>query len=334
MDLITARKIVDRYITADQPVMLWGPPGLGKSDLVRQIAAARKLPLIDVRAVLLDPVDLRGLPVVTNGKAQWVPPVFLPDAKRDGKEGILFLDELNAAPPSVQAACFQLVLDRRVGEYELPPGWRIIAAGNRQSDRASAQKMPTALANRFASVNVDPDVNAWQDWARDNIANPVVPAFIRFRPALLFKMPDNPAEPRFPTPRAWANVARVIDGAPDDLRLDLTAGLVGDAVAAEFEGFCRVFASLPKIGDILADPENAKVPVASETAAMYAVATALARSVDQKTFPAAMTYMKRLPTASTEFLTVMVMDAAKRDAALKNTKAYVQWAAENAAVIL
>ena len=131
----------------DQPwaAFIWGAPGIGKSSIVRQIAERRRMPLIDIRASLLDPTDLRGIPMIQDGTAVWCPPSFLP--KKSDKPGILFLDEINAAPPLVQAALYQLILDRRVGEYELPEGWRIIAAGNRREDKAVTFRLSSALAN-------------------------------------------------------------------------------------------------------------------------------------------------------------------------------------------
>ena len=140
-------------LTIKQPVFLWGAPGVGKSQVVAQVAEERNLALRDIRAVLLDPVDLRGLPRITaEGLSVWCPPGFLPGAN-DPEEGILFLDELNAAPPLVQAACYQLILDRRIGEYKLPDGWSIIAAGNREKDKAVTHRMPSALANRMVHLD-------------------------------------------------------------------------------------------------------------------------------------------------------------------------------------
>jgi MoxR-like ATPase len=139
---------------ARQPVFLWGGTGIGKSAIVRQLATSLNLPLQDVRALLLDPVDLRGLPFLgSDGRSRWATPEFLP---KDG-EGILFLDELNAAPAMVQASCYQLVLDRKLGEYTLPDGWAIIAAGNRDSDRAVTTRMPSPLRNRFVHLEFEVD---------------------------------------------------------------------------------------------------------------------------------------------------------------------------------
>ena len=177
------------------PIYIWGPPGVGKSSIVKQVAVERGIGFKDVRMTLLDPTDLRGIPVPKDGLAQWLAPSFLPDKARDGEQGILFLDELNAAPPLVQASGYQLVLDRRIGEYELPEGWSIVAAGNRQGDRAVTHRMSSALADRFVHLNYDVDLADWTEWAihREDISDastqriaPMVLGFIQFRPAMLF----------------------------------------------------------------------------------------------------------------------------------------------------
>lgn len=323
MNLQNATRALSAYLSADIPAFLWGAPGIGKSDMVASVAASMGLPLIDLRATLLDPVDLRGLPMVADGAAAWARPDFLPYAPRDGESGILFLDELNAAPASTQAACFQLVLNRRVGEYQLPAGWRIVAAGNRASDRAAAQRMPSALANRFAHLDCEADLDAWCAWADRADVAPLVVAFLRFRPELLHKMPDGEAR-AFPTPRAWAQVGKVAD-APDDLRLSLVQGLVGDAAAVEFEGFARIYKSLPSIASILNNPTGAPVP--SDPAGRYAVTSGLARAIrDDDTFRRALSYVERL---TREFSILLATAATGRDARLKETGTFVHWAIRN-----
>jgi hypothetical protein len=324
MNLEQARRMLDAYLDADIPAFAWGAPGVGKSDLMRDIAKARAWPLIDFRALLRDPIDLRGLPSIDHAarKAVWLSPAELPDATRDGPEGLLFMDELNAASPAMQAACFGLVLDRKVGEYALPPGWRIVAAGNRQSDKAAAQRMPTALANRFAHIDIDADPKAWTRWAAGANIAPEVIAFIGFRPALLHKMPEADAR-AFPTPRAWAKVAKV-SGAPDDIRSALVAGLVGDAAAGEFEGFLKIWRTLPPLPAIIADPQGAPVP--TDPGVVYAVASALARYATRQNFDSVLQYGERLPA---DFRVVLAMESTRRDPDLQTTAAYVKFAAKN-----
>jgi MoxR-like ATPase len=137
------------------PVMLWGPPGVGKSDIVGQIAERHDVPVLDIRLSQMEPSDLRGIPFRSGELVEWAIPAMLPDAQRHGTSGVLFLDEITSAPPSVSAAAYQLILDRRLGQYRVPDGWAIFAAGNRQGDRGVTYTMPAPLANRFSHFDVD-----------------------------------------------------------------------------------------------------------------------------------------------------------------------------------
>ena len=153
-------EVLTRLLGGRWPVFVWGPPGAGKSSIVQHVAQAERMRVIDIRAPLLDPTDLRGIPTVSDGSARWCPPSFLPS---EPEPGILFFDELNAAPAMVQASLYQLTLDRRVGEYVLPEGWRIVAAGNRAEDRAVVFRMPSTLAR--SPGRVDASRTAWRTFS-------------------------------------------------------------------------------------------------------------------------------------------------------------------------
>ena len=310
-------------VAARQPVFVWGGPGVGKSAVVGQLAEALKVPLQDVRALLLDPVDLRGLPFLGNdGRSKWAPPEFLP---QDGT-GILFLDELNAAPAMVQASCYQLVLDRKLGEYRLPERWSIIAAGNRDSDRGATTRMPTPLRNRFVHLEFEVDVQDWSEWAIQAGIRPEVIAFLRFRPELLSAF-DRDAN-AFPSPRSWEFVSCILDsvGPQSNLSIEheVIAGAVGSGAATEFSGFLRMFRELPNIDAILMNPLQEPVPEIA--AAQYAVASALARCASDANFDRIYLYLSRLPT---EFRVLCVRDATLRDPAIRCTAGYVKFAVEN-----
>jgi hypothetical protein len=310
-------------VRAQQPVFLWSGPGTGKSSVVSQVAAALKVQLQDVRALLLDPVDLRGLPFLgSDGRSKWATPDFLP---QDG-EGILFLDELNAAPAMVQASCYQLVFDRKLGEYTLPDGWSIVAAGNRDSDRAATTRMPTPLRNRFVHLDFEVDLQEWCEWAIRARVRPEVIAFLRFRPALLSEF--NKDLLAFPSPRSWEFVSRILDslGTPSNpsIEHELMAGAIGAGPATEFSGFLRIFRGLPDIDGILMNPQRAPVP--EEPSAQYAVASALARCASDTNFDRVCTYLDRLPT---EFRILCVRDATLRDSTLRSTRAYVKFQVEH-----
>jgi MoxR-like ATPase len=306
-------------------VHLWGAPGIGKSDIVRWIAKVLGWKLIEFRANLREPVDCRGIPVadLVAGVTKWLVPDELPRADRDGEFGILFLDELNTASPQMQAALFQLVLERRLGDYVLPDGWTIIAAGNRVGDRAAAQRMPTALRNRFAHIYVVPDVDAWVNWANSNNVAPEMVAFVRLRRELIHRMPVGDAN-AFPTPRSLTKAAEFVD-APEDVRRDLIAAHVGDDVASEIDGFLRLYKSLGSLEDILANPDTAKVPV--EPSQKYAVATGLARLATRANFSKIMVYANRLDG---EGQVLLIHDATMREPKLKETAGYSAWAVNNA----
>lgn len=215
------------------PVMLWGPPGVGKSALVAEAAAACQVPMIDLRLTQLEPSDLRGMPYLVQGRVEWAIPALLPDAARDGPRGVLFLDEVNAALPQVAASAYQLILDRRVGEYRLPEGWAILAAGNRLEDRGVTYAMPAPLANRFTHYELEPHIDDWMAWAERAGVDARLRRFLSQRPDLLFVFPERAQVHAFPSPRSWAFADRALRkfAADPDLLEPALAACVGEVAA-------------------------------------------------------------------------------------------------------
>lgn len=313
-----------RAIEARRPAFIWGPPGIGKSELVRQTADITKRKLVDIRAVLLDPVDLRGLPAIADGQTTWHAPSFLP---RTDTPTLLFLDELNAAPQLVQAACYQLILDRALGEYHLPDSVAIVAAGNRETDRAVTSRMSSALANRFVHITQDVDMQDWSSWAFGAGIQPEVIAFIRFRPNLLHAFdPSKTTEKAFPSPRAWSFVSDLMrpGDLPKELETELIAGTVGEGAAIEFCSFLRLWRNLPNPDAVLATPDTADVP--SDPATLYALCGALSRKTTMGTMDRLVTYANRLPA---EFSVLLVTDSIRTCPAAQNTAAAVKWFAQH-----
>ena len=258
-----------------QPVMLWGPPGVGKSDAIRQIGEEQKRPVIDLRLSLLNPVDIRGVPVAIDGITRWWAPGFLPRSGEESENSILFLDEVNLASQAVQSATYQLVLDRKVGEYVLPKGVDIIAAGNRGTDHANVFGMSSALRNRFIHYEVIPDLDEWKDWALKNGIRMEIVSYLNNKPTHLFFFDPKAHIRQFPTPRSWVFASRILDRLPStDGAAKLLSGALGSGVATEFAGFLRVIDKIPSAEAVVAHGDmSIKAP--SKAHELYAFSGAL-----------------------------------------------------------
>jgi hypothetical protein len=321
-----ASEAIEACISAKQPLFLWGPPGVGKSAITKQLAQKLKLDIIDLRLSLLDSVDLRGFPHMRESRMHFATPIFLPTDPNSS--GILFLDEMNAGMPSVQAAAYQLVLDRRLGEYHLPDGWAIIAAGNRETDQGVTYTMPAPLANRFIHIEYEVQFDDWRVWAMANGVKPEVVNFMNFRPGLL-NDPDFDKR-AFPTPRSWEFVSRILDsGRSPIVERGLIAGAVGDGASAEFAAFLKIFRNLPNPDSILLNPKGAIVP--TDLATLYALCGALAARASDSNFERLIEYCGRLKE---EFQVLCVRDAVTRNRDLAQTQAFTDWAIKNSAVLI
>ena len=322
------RTVLPNMLKKRRPVFMWGPPGVGKSDLVAQVAEDMKMELRDVRLSLLDPVDMKGFPVPDTVKKQmkWLPADFLPTK---GK-GILFLDEMNSAPMSTQSSAYQLILNFKIGEYELPPGWSILAAGNRAGDRSVVHAQPAALANRFVHLDYDVNVEDWNTWAMKSGIHTDLRAFIRFRPNLLHKFDPVKNDRAFPTPRSWAFVNDIYkeDMSLDD-QFELIKGTVGEGACAEFSGFVRLIKDLPTVDQVLLDPDSTKLP--ASPAAQFALVTALDSKTTPNNIARVMKYVERMPV---EFQTVFMRSVIRRDEKLADTKTFNDWGVRHQDILI
>ena len=287
------------------PVMLWGAPGVGKSQIVAQVAQRNAAPVIDVRLSQMEPSDLRGIPFRVGDTVEWAVPALLPDAVRHGPRGVLFLDEITSAPPAVAAAAYQLILDRRLGDYRVPEAWAIFAAGNRQGDRGVTYAMPAPLANRFSHFEVEVSLDDWVQWAYAHGIDERLIGFLRFKPELIFSF--DPArtlagEMAFPSPRSWEFAHRALQkfGDRPDMLAGALAACVGHAAGTECAAWLDSLDRLPDIDAIIGGRE-AGVP--TEIDLQYAVAAALAgralRAQDSedaaRTWGHILDYAQRLP---------------------------------------
>ncbi|MGX1910185.1 AAA family ATPase [Streptomyces phaeochromogenes] len=275
-------------VAADLPVLLWGEPGIGKTAALTQLAASLDLPLTTVIASVHEPSDFSGLPVIGDDPAEQGVPMAPPDwavrLVRAGR-GLLFLDELSTAPPAVQAALLRLVLERRIGALQLPPGVRIVAAANPRSSAADGWELSPPLANRFVHLQWthDHDVvvrGLGGTWPRATLprldperlpeavsfARRAVCELLSARSGLVHRLPSNETRRGgpWPSPRSWEMTLCLIAfataaGSSREVLSLLVRGTVGDGPGLELlAGLDRM--DLPDPELLLADPESAALP--------------------------------------------------------------------------
>jgi hypothetical protein len=271
----SAKRSISRAIKMRRAVFLWGPPGIGKSDIVKQIGDDAGREVIDVRLALWEPTDIKGIPYYNadKGTMVWAPPAELPTDPNS--TAIIFLDELNSAPPAVQAAAYQLILNKRVGTYVLPKGVDIVAAGNRDGDRGVTYRMPAPLANRFVHLEAKVDFDDWQDWATLNKVHPEVVGYVGFAKQDLYDYDPKSSSKAFATPRSWSFVSDLLgdDDCDTDTLHNLIAGAVGDGLATKFMAHRKVAGRMPKASDIL-DGKVSTLEI-KEVSAMYSLTVSL-----------------------------------------------------------
>ena len=276
---IGARKAIEKCFSKKRPMFLWGPPGIGKSEVVEGIVADMGGYMIDLRLGQVDPTDIRGIPFYNKeiGKMDWAPPIDLPDEEFASQFPIvaLFLDEMNSAAPAVQAASYQLVLNRRIGKYKLPDNVVVIAAGNRESDKGVTYRMPTPLANRFVHIEMRPDFDSWHTWAVNNGEHQDVIGYLSFAKQDLYDFDAKSSSRAFATPRSWHFVSEIIEDEDidEETATDLIAGTVGEGLAIKFMTHRKYASQLPNPSDILAG--TTKELKVKEISAMYSLVVSL-----------------------------------------------------------
>jgi hypothetical protein len=276
---LQARKAILKAFSTKRPVFLWGPPGIGKSEVVADIATELGGAIIDLRMAQMEPTDIRGIPFFNKeiGKMDWAPPVDLPDAEfaKQYPIVVLFLDEMNSASPAVQAAGYQLILNRRVGKYFLPDNVVIVAAGNRDSDKGVTYRMPMPLANRFIHLEMRADFTSWQQWAVNKGIHKDVVGYLSFAKQDLYDFDSKSASRAFATPRTWSFVSDLLsdDDMDNDTQFNLIAGTVGEGLAVKFTAHRKIAGKMPEPSDIL----SGKVTELNvkEISAMYSLTIAM-----------------------------------------------------------
>jgi len=327
-------------LSAGLSAFIRGAPGIGKSTVVKDYALDRDLDFRDIRAAQLDPVDARGVPIADISKklTSWLPPDFLPSA---GK-GILFLDELNRANRDTQSALYQLILDGRVGDYVLPPGWDIVAAGNREIDGAMVQPMARPLKNRFIHLEMTVDYEDWHKYAHKTGFDERVIAFMHYKPSSLDELELATKDDKgdkldiirnahaFATPRSWEFVSRLIQVAMRKGRslkdcYNLIEGTIGEGMAGEFVSYCDIYLELPDIDAAIADP--ASFTPMTDPSQLYTFCTGLATRADKKTFGNIKKILDKIPP---EYAVWTIDDCLTRNRdEIGSHPAYIEWVHKN-----
>ncbi|AEO93812.1 ATPase [Bacillus phage G] len=318
-------------------IMLWGPPGVGKSEAIQTTLAKRiakntgkTVKFTDVRLLLFNPVDLRGIPVPDQAHefTKWLKPQIFNMDPDPNVVNILLLDEISAAPPAVQAAAFQLTLDRKIGEHTLPDNVIIIAAGNRVVDKGVAYKMPTPLANRMTHFEIHADLEDWKEWAIPNGIHPTVIGFLNFQGSYLHKFDPSKDDLAFPTPRAWSFVSKYLKlyGNDIDRAYPMIAGTIGTGPAHEFKAFANTYGKLPDINRIM-DGEKIDVPKSPDI--LYALSAALTYRIPKATDEQIKNIVLFTMGLSKEFAVLTMRDILRVEGAQKKImtlKEWTQWA--------
>jgi hypothetical protein len=270
-----ARKSILKAFKVKRPLFLWGPPGIGKSDLVAGITKELGGIMYDCRLGQMEPTDIRGIPFYNKdiGKMDWAPPIDLPDEETASKYPIvvLFLDEMNSASGSVQAAAYQLILNFRIGKYHLPKNTVIVAAGNRESDKGVTFRMPTPLANRFLHQEMKVDFPSWLEWAVNNKVHKDVVGYLSFAKQDLYDFDAKSSSRAFATPRTWMFVSEYLqeDDGDNETLANMISGTVGEGLAIKFMAHRKVAAKMPNPSDILSG--KVKDLNVKEVSAMYSL---------------------------------------------------------------
>jgi hypothetical protein len=317
-----------KAISAGLPVLIKGAPGIGKSDIITQVAAELKMELIISHPVVSDPTDFKGLPGIVDGKAEFLPFGDLRQLMEATKPTIAFLDDLGQAPAVVQAAAMQLLLARSINGHKISDHIVFVAATNRRQDRAGVTGILEPVKSRFAMIlGLEANTDEWIEWAFENNMPPELIGFIHFRPSLLNVEEATAEIVNHPCPRTIAHAGKLLNAGLDSH--EVLSGAIGEGAAAELVGFLRVFKDLPNISAILLDPDGTAVP--TDPAAQYAVVAALVEKVTENNCDRMFTYGNRLPA---DFSCLLVRDMILKEPKVQQTPGFISWATSHRDILL
>lgn len=308
-----------------------GSPGIGKSDIIKNIAEELNLELIDVRLSQLDSTDISGFPMIKGDKTEFIPPAIFPiesDPIPKNKDGyLLFLDELSSASLATQAAAFKLILDRKVGQYNLHPRVAIVGAGNKATDKAIVNRMSTPMQSRMIHFNLVVSHTDWLSWANNNNIDPRITSFIEFRPQLLHNFNPDHKDNTYPCPRTWVFTHKLIKDVKQftDLDSKIVAGTIGEGAAREFKAFTEIYESLPTINKIKENPET--IQLSDKPDILYALTGLIASNINKENINQLIKFVERFPL---EFQIITWISAINRNKEIYSLPRIKQWIKEHA----
>lgn len=329
-----ALRLIPLCIQSKLVPMLAGSPGIGKSDIARQIAKEHGLKVIDLRLSQCDPTDLLGFPSIKGDKAGYVPMETFPiegDPLPAGYNGwLLFLDEFNSATTGVQAAAYKLVLDRMVGVHHLHKNVAIMCAGNLDTDGAIVQEQSSALQSRLVHLEMVVDVEDWLEWATSNGIHHHITDYIRFKPKALYTFTADHTDKTYACPRTWEFTNRhmkVLSTSSPDM-IPLMSGTLSEGVAREFITFTKIYDDLPKMSQIQSAPDTTRVP--DEPSILYALSGSISNYIKPDSAEHLLKYVSRMPV---EFQVITLKESVSRNPGMTTVPAVQKWIAKSAATL-
>jgi MoxR-like ATPase len=297
-----------------------GAPGGGKTTIVQQVAQSLDVPYIERHMPTMLVEDFGILfPEASNNTLQYKLPDWFPVKGKAPDRGILCFDDRNQAGPDLQKVLANICQARTLHGVPLPEAWMVISTGNRQSDRAGANRVLSHLRNRETVIELETHLDDWTTWAINNDVKPEVISFIRFRPGLLHDF--DAQRDQNATPRSWVEgVSDVLGTVPAEAEYECFKGAVGEGAAAEFVGFVRIFRKLPNPDAILMHPTTADVP--TDPATLYALSGALSQRASETNIDRFAAYTERMPP---EFSVLAMSMAVRRNVDLSHTGAFTKW---------
>jgi hypothetical protein len=322
------KETIKALFPIQRTITIEGSPGGGKTTLVHEVAEELGIPIVEKHMPTMLVEDFGVLyPKAESNTLEYKLPDWFPQKGKAPDAGILLFDDRNQADKDLQKVLANICQARNLHGVSMPDGWMVVSTGNKQSDRAGANRVLSHLRNRETVYEFDTHLDDWTSWALDNGVKPEVISFIRFRPGLLHDF--DPQRDQNATPRSWVEgVSDALGIVPPEAEFETFKGAVGEGAAAEFVGFVKIFRKLPNPDGILLNPQTADVP--SDPATLYALSGSLAERASPANFDRVCTYAERM---GGDFSVLTISYAARKKPELASTQAFTKWAVSHQDVL-